>query len=29
MFYLVDDVGDPLDPAVADHVREAVVSALA
>lgn len=29
VFYLVDDVGDPLDPAVADHVREAVVSALA
>lgn len=29
VFYLVDDRGDPLDPTVADHVREAVVSALA
>lgn len=29
VFYLVDADGDPLDPTVADHVREAVVSALA
>ncbi len=29
VFYLVDAGGDPLDPTVADHVREAVVSALA
>lgn len=29
VFYLVDAEGDPLDPTVADHVREAVVSALA
>ncbi len=29
VFYLVDDGGDPLDPTVADHVRESVVSALA
>lgn len=29
VFYLVDAAGDPLDPAVADHVRGAVVSALA
>lgn len=29
VFYLVDGSGDPLDPTAADHVREAVVSALA